>query len=63
VAANVRAAASASMWHSAMQGRVATRMNAERIDGSAPKHPGNDAERAQLAALTTRMRARHLTAI
>ena len=62
VAENVKAVASASMWHSAMQSRIATRMNAERIDGTAP-HPANAPERAQLAALTTRMRARHLTSI
>lgn len=70
VAANVRMAAyDTSMWASFMRGRVTTRVHLDRhaqpqqsAGAPAPQsNPANDDVRAQLAALTSRMRARHVT--
>lgn len=68
VADNVRAAASASsMWRSVMQGRIAQRINLDRVGhpsqepGAARPHPANQDIRAELSAQSERARARHLT--
>lgn len=58
VAANVAAVASASLWLSHMQGRIATQINTQRLDAPAQPHPGNDDVRATLANLTSRFRQR-----
>lgn len=55
VEANVKAAASASMWESLMHSRVATHIHAQRIERAEP-HPGNDDVRQALASITTRLR-------
>lgn len=62
VAQNVRMAASAtSMWNSVMQGRIATRVHLEQHEKK--PHPANESVRAQLAKLSERARARHLTPV
>jgi ATP-dependent Clp protease protease subunit len=64
IAQNVKAAASASMWLSAMQGRINTRINTERLeDRQAQPHPANDDVRQSLSKLTARMQRRHLTSV
>lgn len=63
VAANVKAAASASMWLSAMQGRIAIGMNAQRLDAQPQPNPANDDVRAELASMTERLRAKRSTRI
>lgn len=57
MAENVKAAASASMWMSAMNSRIATHINAERLDRQQRQtHPANDDVRSSLAAMTERMK-------
>lgn len=70
VAENVRLAASAnSMWHSVMQGRIATGLQVQQAPAGTPTapaataqpHAANDDVRAQLGQLTTRLQASRLT--
>lgn len=56
MAANVTAVASGSLWLSHMHGRIASGINTQRI--TAAPHPGNADVRAELQAVTERMRAR-----
>jgi ATP-dependent Clp protease protease subunit len=53
VAENVKAVASASMWHSHMQSRITTQLNLQRLEQAEP-HPANDDVRTALADLRTR---------
>jgi ATP-dependent protease ClpP protease subunit len=53
---NVKAAASASMWKSIMQSRIATHIHGQRLDTS--PHPANDDVRASLATITDRLQRR-----
>lgn len=57
IAPNVQLAASASMWSSVMRGRIAQRIQLQRMDAS-ESPTTNTAERAALQALTDRVRAR-----
>lgn len=58
VAENVKAAASASMWLSAMHSRIATHINAQRLDAQhqGKPHPANDDVRSSLASITERLK-------
>lgn len=56
VAENVKAAASASLWMSAMHSRIATHMHAQRLDAEPRKHPANDDVRASLAKISERVK-------
>lgn len=55
VAENVKAVASASPWYSAMRGRIVQQVNVQRLERPEP-HPANDDIRAELAALSSRLR-------
>lgn len=63
IAENVKAAASASMWLSAMQGRIAIGMNSQRLDAQPQPNPANDDVRASLASITERFASKRLAAI